>query len=116
MTTREELLERAATTAAAVRARAGIPSLRLDPTAIPKDLQFLLPHAQVLGIGDDPARGEIVEEVDEEYLRSVATTVGGCLARLSEWLQEVEAKGPPYPKEFVAYSCLLYAIESVSSE
>jgi hypothetical protein len=105
----ESTIQRARETSERIRMREDVPCLSLDSAAVPALLRPLVPHAEILGVGDDPVRGEIVEELEPEYLRGVGRLVGSCSPDFDEWM---EAQRTPYAPEYIAFSCMMRALEA----
>jgi hypothetical protein len=59
---------------------------QVDPNDVPTDLRALVPHANILGVGDDPLRGLIVLAVGQEYLDLARATVRDHRKPLRAWL------------------------------
>jgi hypothetical protein len=102
--------------AESIAGAAGIRLPVLNSSVVPAELRALVPHAEILGVGDDPVREEIVEALPPEYLRTVSRDVGQCVEALDAWLEDLDKREfPHHSVEHAAFRCLLESLESFSA-
>jgi hypothetical protein len=104
------LLAEARRSAQLILERYGIVMPPLDPSAVPEDVRPLLPHAEILGIGDDGARGEIFEEVSADYLALVRRVIRNSNA-FKQWYLAAEETPKRHSPEVAAIGWMLRGLD-----
>ena len=82
---------------------------QVDPNDVPTDLRALVPHANILGVGDDPLRGLIVRAVGQEYL-DLALSNGSRPPKAIARLAGRRAADRKYRKQYAVLDWMLRAL------
>jgi hypothetical protein len=107
--TKEQLLEQARREALRVCDEYGSELPQIDPNDVPPDVRSLVPHANILGVGDDPVRGEIVEAVGKEYLDLARAELQSHRHAVRTWL----ATEPPEGKDKAKYAAFDWMVRAL---
>lgn len=85
--------------------------MKLNAENIPKSLRDLIPLAERWGISDDSERIELIERADVADRAELKMIVGKYDDELDEWLAGVDASGPEFSNEYVAFSAMRMAAD-----
>lgn len=84
---------------------------RLCVDNIPEDFRHLLPLAQKYGISDDVYRSDLVESISDEEKAELKEFLETYDDKLDVWLAGIEAAGPDFSEEYIAFSALRMAAD-----
>ena len=87
------------------------PIIKLDPAKVPTSLRHLIPLAEQFGIGDDLIRADVVANTSPSSLKALRDAVAANDDALDAWLAGVEADGPDFSDEYIAFSCMRMAAD-----
>jgi len=92
--------------------KAGIfrPQLVLDD--VPPAIRRLLPHAEILGVGDDRVRGKIFDLVSHEYASCVRREIAEC-PDLGSWYHDSEGPDRRNVPEVAAIGWMLIGLNVI---
>lgn len=89
------------------------PVIRLDPAKVPEKLRHLIPYAELWGVGDDLMRDDIVRTAPAEALADLKRIVLENEDLIDEWLAGPAADVPDPSDEYLAYSAMRIAADSI---
>jgi hypothetical protein len=85
----------------------------VNPANVPAAVAFLLPLAEIWGVGDDVEREALVENASVEELRQMVEAVDDAEdLGLYDWLSGEESYIEPPSLEYVAITCLTMAADT----
>jgi hypothetical protein len=103
-------MSRRAVTVEQLREHARREALKVcDPEDVRVDVQPLVAHANILGVGDEPLPGETVEAVVEEYLDLARADLRNHRDALHAWLGS-EPRDGKYRKKYAALDWMVRAL------
>jgi hypothetical protein len=88
--------------------------LSLNPKKMPKSVRHLIPLAQRWGESDDIIREDIVEKSSKQERKALKQVVAENQKALEEWLAGPEAAGPKFTKEYIAFSAMVMAADTIN--
>ena len=80
---------------------------------VPAPLHCLIPFAQKFGVADDHFRAAVVLSVSAAQASELKRAVQAADAALDAWLAGPEAAGPDFSDEYIAFSAMRMAADSV---
>lgn len=89
------------------------PIIQLDPGKVPASVHKLIPLAQIWGIGDDLIRDDLIKKAPVQALKELKRAVGIYTEALEDWLTGPEADAETFSDEYIAFSCMMIAADSV---
>lgn len=107
--TKEQLLQQARQDALRICQEYGAELPHVEPNDVPSEVGPLVPHANILGVGDDPVRGEIVEAVGKEYLDLARAELHSRRHAVRAWLATEPAEGTDKAK-YAAFDWMVRAL------
>jgi hypothetical protein len=87
--------------------------LQLDRRKVPQEYWPLLPYREFWGLADDWARERLVESAPRYVRLNLQPAVAAFDSALDAWLAGPEADGPSFSNEYIAFSALRIAADSV---
>jgi hypothetical protein len=105
-------------TAGELKAKYGLtaenrPMINLDRRRVPEALRPLIPYAEVWGIADDLIRHDLVRKTPRHVALRLKDIVERYDDLLDEWLAGPEASSRKPTPEYVAFSAMRIAADSV---
>jgi uncharacterized protein (DUF2249 family) len=85
----------------------------LDLSKIPPSLRHLTLLAQRFGKSDDTERAKVIREASPEMLEQLKALVFESEDVLDDWLAGPESIGPRFSDEYVAFSAMRMASDSI---
>lgn len=89
------------------------PFVALDPARVPERFRCWIPLAERWGIGDDILREHGVSHASPEELASLLAFAQAMDALYDEWLAGPDSSSTNPTAEYVAFSCLAMACDSL---
>ena len=89
----------------------GLRARHISPSDVPVEFRELIPYAELLGVGDDGSRDNLVDGAPTPLLENLVKTMAERDDRLDQWLAGPEAAGPVFTEAYVAFSCLRMAAD-----
>lgn len=83
----------------------------LDPSRIPKELHGLIPLAEKFGVSDDCLRESLVKNSSVPEINELKSGVCSNEDALDNWLAGLEAQGPSFSDEYIAFSAMRMAAD-----
>jgi hypothetical protein len=87
--------------------------LTLNPKNVPKSLRQLIPLAQRWGESDDIIREDIVKKSSKKERKALKQAIADNKDLLEEWLAGPKAAGPTFSKEYIAFSAMVMAADTL---
>lgn len=88
---------------------------RLDPLRVPEQLRYLIPYAQIWGVADDTLRSVMLTRASYESRADLKRVVYAADDLLDDWLAGPEADEASPSNEYIAFSAMRMAADSVES-
>ena len=89
------------------------PKVPIDPDRVPAVLHALIPYAEFWGIADDWARENITAKAPHDIQEDLKEAIASFDDELDDWLAGAEADSPSPSQEYVAFSAMRMAADSV---
>lgn len=86
----------------------------MDLQRVPVPLHGLIAFAQKFGVADDRVREAVVLSASAAQASELKRAVQAADAALDAWLAGPEAAGPDFSDEYIAFSAMRMAADSVS--
>lgn len=86
---------------------------RLDARKVPERLRHLIPYAQIWGVADDTLREILVRRASHEALSDLKRAVALADDLLDEWLAAAEADECHPSDEYIAFSAMRMAADTL---
>lgn len=86
---------------------------RLDARKVPERLRHLIPYAQIWGVADDTLREILVRRASHEALSDLKRAVALADDLLDEWLAGAEADECHPSDEYIAFSAMRMAADTL---
>jgi hypothetical protein len=87
--------------------------MKLLLARIPPELHHLVGLAEKYGVADDWMREDLVRSASSEEKRALKSAVYVCDDAFDVWLAGPDLAGPDYSDEYIAFSALRLAADSV---
>lgn len=87
--------------------------IRLEPLYVPEACRPLLPYAEFWGVEDDWTREDLVEQAPRDVRENLRLVVAAFDPFLDEWLAGPEADEEELSREYLAFTALRRAADSV---
>jgi hypothetical protein len=91
------------------------PTITLNPRRVPASLRPLIPLVEIFGISDDLIREDVVSKSPREATLQLKWAVEKYADELDQWLAGSEAAANKPSQEYVAFSAMRIAAESVGA-
>jgi hypothetical protein len=78
---------------------------------VPPELHELIPLAEKFGVADDLLRERLVKASSAAEIQQLKSTVLAWEDALDKWLAGVEADGPAFSDEYIAFSAMRMAAD-----
>lgn len=85
----------------------------MDLQRVPVPLHGLIAFAQKFGVADDRVREAVVLSASAAQVSELKRAVQAADAALDAWLAGPEAAGPDFSDEYIAFSAMRMAADSV---
>lgn len=85
---------------------------KVDVDKIPPELRTFIPYVEKWGQQDINVRERLVENATIEEMHDLASIWEICIGPISRWLQEPQARAKSTIDEYVAFTCLILAVDS----
>lgn len=85
----------------------------LDHSRVPQPLQYLIPYAQIWGVADDTLRSVVLRQASREARSELKRVIAAADDLLDEWLAGPEADDADPSDEYVAFSAMRMAADSI---
>jgi len=91
--------------------------MKLNTENIPKEFQYLKEYAEEWGITDDGYRAEKIENANKEELQELVNLLRNLDDdNMDAWLAGDESYSENPSAEYIAYSCLMIAMQRAGIE
>ena len=87
--------------------------LPLNPKNVPKSLRHLIPLAQRWGECDDIIREDINKKSSKQERKALKQAIAENIELLEQWLAGPKAAGPTFSKEYIAFSAMVMAADTL---
>lgn len=88
----------------------------LDPSRVPEELRPIIPYVEIWGVRDDYERDELIDQAPQQAKDDLRALIGALDDKFDNWLAGPEANQPRLSEEYVAFSNLRIAHDTLPDD